>query len=167
MARRSTSDRRTTAAKAESLPIQNGAHKDGRFRNLNQKAATRGADGKFARSASTPRGTAPKPISPFPEPLFEATEDPASFEDALVYHMRRFGDTYWQLYRAVVHLNETFDNKALLSWIQGERVPRSVASFSILRRIEQRYRLQEGYFKEKLPHQARSLGHDLGENQRG
>lgn len=121
------------------------------------------ADGSFDRSTSTPRGPAPKPISPFPEPLFEATEDPASFQDALAYHMHRFGDTYWQLYRAVVHLNETFDNKTLLSWIQGERVPRSVASFDILRRIERRYRLPEGYFKEKLPHQARSLyGHDLG-----
>lgn len=71
--------------------------------------------------------------------------------------MRRFGDTYWQLYRAVVHLNETFDNKTLLSWIQGERVPRSVTSFDILRRIERRYRLSEGYFKDKLPHQARAL----------
>jgi hypothetical protein len=74
--------------------------------------------------------------------------------------MRRFGDTYWQLHRAVVHLDETFDSKTLLSWMQGERVPRSVASFNILRR----YRLQEGYFKDKLPHQARSLyGHDLGD----
>ena len=122
------------------------------------------ADGTFASSASAPRGPAPKPIGPFPEPLFEATEDPASFQDALIYHMRRFGDTYWQLYRAVVNLNETFDNKTLLSWIQGERVPRSVASFSILRRIERRYRLSEGYFKEKLPHQARSLyGHNLSD----
>ncbi len=78
--------------------------------------------------------------------------------------MRRFGDSYWQLYRAVVRLNETFDSKTLLSWIQGERVPRSVTSFDILRRIEQRYRLSEGYFKAKLPHQARSLsGHDLGD----
>jgi hypothetical protein len=110
------------------------------------------------------RGPAPKPIDPIPDPLFEATEDPASFQGALAYHMRRFGDTYWQLYRAVVHLNETFDHKTLLSWIQGDRVPRSVASFDILRRIERRYRLSEGYFKEKLPHQARSLyGHDLGD----
>ena len=126
-----------------------------------QRAAT---DGTFVRSASTLRGPAPKPISPFPEALFEATEDPASFQDALVYHMRRFGDTYWQLHRAVVHLNETFDNKTLLSWMLGERMPRSVASFNILRRIERRYQLPEGYFKEKLPHQTRSLyGHDLGE----
>ncbi|KZS50603.1 hypothetical protein ACVINH_005941 [Rhizobium anhuiense] len=49
--------------------------------------------------------------------------------------MRRFGDSYWQLYRAVVRLNETFDS--LLSWIQGARAPRSVASFDRLRRIEQ------------------------------
>lgn len=78
--------------------------------------------------------------------------------------MCRFDDTYWQLHRAVVHLDETFDNKTLLSWMQGERVPCSVASFNILRRIERRYRLQEGYFKDKLPHQARSLyGHDLGD----
>ena len=48
--------------------------------------------------------------------------------------------------------------------LQGERVPRSVASFDILRRIETRYRLSEGYFQIKLPHQARSLyGHDLGD----
>jgi hypothetical protein len=126
-----------------------------------QRAA---ADGAFARNTSAQRGPAPKPISPFPDALFEATDDPASFQDALIYHMRRFGDSYWQLYRAVVRLTETFDSKTLLSWIQGERVPRSVASFDILRRIETRYRLSEGYFKAKLPHQARSLyGHDLGD----
>lgn len=80
------------------------------------------------------------------------------------FTIRRFGDSYWQLYRAVVRLTETFDSKTLLSWIQGERAPLSVASFDILRRIEMRYRLPEGYFKAKLPHQARSLyGHDLGD----
>lgn len=31
---------------------------------------------------------------------------------------------------------------------RGSACPRSVASFNILRRIERRYRLQEGYFKE-------------------
>lgn len=49
----------------------------------------------------------------------------------------------------------------MLSWIQGERVPRSVASFEILARIERRYRLPAGYFKAKLPYQTRSL---LGES---
>ncbi|MFB9950926.1 hypothetical protein ACFFP0_18915 [Rhizobium puerariae] len=129
-----------------------------------RKPQSAAADGTSAQFASAPRGPQPKPISPFPEPLFEATDDPASFQDALIYQMRRFGDSYWQLYRAVVRLNETFDSKTLLSWIQGERVPRSVASFDILSRIERRYRLSEGYFKAKMPHQARSLyGHDLGD----
>jgi integrase len=117
-----------------------------------------------AQSSSMPRGPQPKPISPFPEPLFEATDDPASFHDALVYQMRRFGESYWQLYRAVVRLGETFDDKTLLSWVQGERVPRSLTSFEILSRIERRYRLVQGYFKAKLPHQSRSLyGHDMGD----
>jgi hypothetical protein len=49
--------------------------------------------------------------------------------------MRRFRDSYWRLYRAVVRLNETFDNKTLSSGIGGERVPRSVVSFDILSRI--------------------------------
>jgi len=115
-----------------------------------------------ATSSSVKRG--PKPISPFPEPLFEATDDPTSFNDALVYHMRRFGESYWQLYRAVVRLGETFDDKTLLSWVQGERVPRSLTSFEILSRIERRYRLGQGYLKAKLPHQSRSLyGHDMGD----
>lgn len=52
--------------------------------------------------------------------------------------MRRLGDSYWQLYRAVIRLGETFDHKTLLSWIQGERAPRSIASFEILARIERR-----------------------------
>ena len=122
------------------------------------------SDTHDSHAQSWPRGPQPKPIQPFPDPLFEASEDPASFQDALVYHMRRFGDSYWQLYRAVIRLGETFDNKTLLSWIQGERVPRSIASFEILSRIEQRYRLAAGYFKAKLPHQSRSLhGHDLGD----
>ncbi len=126
-----------------------------------QRAA---ADGVFARNTSTQRGPAPKPISAFPEPLFDATDDPPSFQDALIYHMRRFGDSYWQLYRAVVRLHETFDSKTLLSWIQGERVPRSLTSFEILSRIERRYRLVQGYFRAKLPHQSRSLyGHDMGD----
>jgi len=121
-------------------------------------------DDHHARSASAPRGPHPKTIHPFPEPLFEVREDPAGFQEALAYHMRRFGESYWQLYRAIVRLGETFHHATLLSWVQGERVPRSVASFEILSRIERRYQLPEGYFKAKLPHQARSLhGHDLGD----
>ena len=119
-------------------------------------------EGAPVRSASPQRGPQAKPIQEFPEPLFEATDDPESFPHALVYHMRRFGDSYWQLYRAIVRLGETFDDKTLLSWIQGERTPRSIVSFDILSRIERRYQPREGYFRQKLPHQSRSLyGHLL------
>ncbi len=129
-----------------------------------RKPQRTGSDGTPVQPASAQRGPQPKQIQEFPPPLFEAADDPETFRDALVYHMRRFGDSYWQLYRAVVRLDETFDDKTLLSWIQGERAPRSIASFDILSRIERRYQLRQGYFKEKLPHQSRSLhGHDLGD----
>lgn len=72
-----------------------------------------GDDPRETQSTSTRRGPAPKPIHPFPDPLFEASEDPTGFQDALVYHMRRFGESYWQLCRAVVRLGETFDPKTL------------------------------------------------------
>lgn len=79
------------------------------------------ADRSSARSDSAPRGPQPKPISPFPKPLFEATDDPTSFQDALVYHVRRFNGSYWQLYRAVVRLNETFEQQALDEGISRDR----------------------------------------------
>jgi integrase len=141
----------------------------GQSRPATPKPSTRtsrpsGDDDLHAQSASAPRGPQPKPIKPLPDPLFEASEDPAGFQDALIYHMRRFGEGYWKLCHAVVRLGETFDAKTLQSWIQGERVPRSIASMEIVARIERRYRLPSGYFKAKLPHQSRSLqGHDLGD----
>ncbi|OAP50304.1 hypothetical protein ATB98_14920 [Sinorhizobium saheli] len=77
--------------------------------------------------------------------------------------MRRHGDSYWHLHRAVVREEDAFDHKTLLSWTKGTKVPRSIESFEILSRIERRYRLPDGYFKAKLPHQARSAsGHEVG-----
>lgn len=69
------------------------------------------SDETTVQPASAQRGPQPKPIQEFPEPLFEATDDPESFQDALVYHMRRFGDSYWQLYRAIVRLGEDLRRK--------------------------------------------------------
>lgn len=50
--------------------------------------------------------------------------------------MRRHGDTYWHLHRAVAGDHPTFDNKTLLSWTNDTRVPRSTDSFEILALIE-------------------------------
>lgn len=63
-----------------------------------------GDDDLRVHPASPQRGPEPKPIQPFPDPLFEASDDPAAFQDALVYQMSRFGESYWQLHRAVVRL---------------------------------------------------------------
>jgi hypothetical protein len=106
------------------------------------------------------RGAKPKLIIEFPEPLWTIWEEPEAFSNALKLHMDRHGDSCWQLRRAVVEADESFDHKTFVSWLQGRKAPRSVASFEILGRIERRYRLPEGYFKAKLPHPARAAtGH--------
>lgn len=106
------------------------------------------------------RGVKPKPIVEFPEPLWIIWEEPEAFADALKLHMERHGDSCWQLRRAIVRADESFDHKTFVSWLKGKKAPRSVASFEILGRIEKRYRLPEGYFKAKLAHPARAAtGH--------
>lgn len=98
----------------------------------------------------------------FPEPLFTEWIEPSGFAEALQLHMRRHGETYWVLHRSIVRPDEPTDKNTILSWMEGRRVPRSTDSFEVLGRIERRYRLPQGYFKAKLPHQARSCsGFDL------
>ncbi|MBP2238687.1 hypothetical protein J2Z31_005228 [Sinorhizobium kostiense] len=86
-------------------------------------------------------GAQPRPIEEFPKPLFDWTEEPEGFQQALIYHMRRHGDTYWHLHRAIVREEDAFDHKTLLSWTKGTKVPRSIESLDVLSRIERRYRL--------------------------
>lgn len=115
------------------------------------------------RSAGAKRGPRPKPIEEFPRPLFDTTDGPEGFREALAYQMRSHGETYWHLHHAVVRADESFDPKTLLNWTKGTKVPRSIESFEILSRIERRYRLPDGYFKARLPHQSRSAtGFDVG-----
>ncbi|KAA9361441.1 hypothetical protein [Ochrobactrum quorumnocens] len=103
------------------------------------------------------------PVEEFPEPLFAWTEDPQTFQQALNYHMRRFGETYWRLHRAIIKQHEIFDIRTISNWANGTKTPRSADSFDVLTREEKRYRLPESYFKSRLPHQARSIyGHELG-----
>lgn len=106
----------------------------------------------------------PADVIEFPEPLFREWSDPSDFAEALQLQIRRHGETYWVLHRSVVRSDEPMDKNTLLSWIEGRRVPRSTGSFDVLGRIERRYRLPEGYFKAKLPHQSRSAsGFNLSE----
>lgn len=107
--------------------------------------------------ARTKPGVQPRPIEEFPKPLFDWTEESEGFQQALIYHMRRHGDRYWHLHRAIMREEDAFDHKTLLSWTIGTKVPRPLAS------VERRYRLPDAYFKAKLPHQARSVsGHEVG-----
>lgn len=108
------------------------------------------------------RGVKPRPVEEFPQPATGEWEDPATFREALTLHMERHGESYWHLYRAIVRADETFDLQTIRSWVQGTKAPVSVASMEILRRIERRYRLPDGYFQGKLPHQCRAArGHHL------
>ncbi len=114
---------------------------------------------------SAKTGPKPAPIEDFPNPLFDRWEDPVSFQAALELHMRRFGESYYYLHRAIIRPDETFDNKTILSWLKGTKVPRTIDSLEVLGRIERRYRLPSGYFRAKLPYQSRSAsGHDLGDD---
>ncbi|TGQ30650.1 MULTISPECIES: hypothetical protein [unclassified Mesorhizobium] len=107
-------------------------------------------------------GMKPRHIEEFPAPTSTEWIDPETFQEALALQMRRHGDSYWHLHRAIVKDDEAFDHSTIRHWLSGNKVPRSVASFELLGRIERRYRLPGGYFKGKLPHRARSAsGHIL------
>lgn len=130
--------------------------------NSPRSAAQRKSIDELERAKPGPK---PAPIENSPKPLFDITEDPISFQAALALQLKRFGETYYYLHRAVIRPGDDFDTKTMLSWLKGTKVPRSLQSFEILGRIEQRYGLPAGYFKQKLPHQSRSAsGHDVGEN---
>lgn len=115
------------------------------------------AKSKPARIRERP-GVKAKVVEEFPEPSSGEWDDKPAFHEALTLHMQRHGDSYWHLHRAVVRADESFDIKTIVSWMQGTRSPRSVESMEVLGRIERRYRLPTGYFREKLPHQARASG---------
>lgn len=108
------------------------------------------------------RGRKPAPTVEHPDPLFTDWIEPGTFHESLALHIRRHGDTYWGLWRALVRPDEVFDRTTLQSWTAGRRAPRSAKSFEMLARIEHRYRLPKGYFRALVPHQARAVtGHKL------
>lgn len=170
------------SSKPPSLPVSQGSEPEshpqrGRLRRLpTGKALPRSSNGTSDRAehqaaaSRTQPGAKPRMIKEFPTPLFEEWIDPTTFQEALALHMRRHGDSYWHLHRAVVRDDENLDRSTIRHWLQGSKTPRSVASMEVLGRIEKRYRLPAGYFKAKLPYQARSAsGHildDIGSAER-
>jgi len=118
--------------------------------------------GKASTKANTQRlrsrrGPEPKPIIEFPEPLTTEWEDPADFGSALNLHMRRHGDSVRHLYLALASRGGGQDQRTLMKWCTGQILPMTARSFVVLNNIERRYRLPLGYFKSKLPHQARAI----------
>lgn len=101
-------------------------------------------------------GVKPRPVIEFPAAAIEAWDDPSGFAEALNFHMKRHGDTGWNLHKAIVLPGETFDRTTLSAWRRGRKAPQSAESLGILSRIEHRYRLPAGYFRQKLPHPCRS-----------
>lgn len=136
---------------------------EGRARLQPDLFATNDPDeGKGRLQQGRKRGVQPKAVVEFPQALDDRWEDPGTFREALTLHMQRHDETYWHLHRAIVDAGESFDIKTIRSWLQGTRSPASADSMAVLRRIERRYRLPEGYFRAKLPHQSRAArGHEL------
>lgn len=101
-------------------------------------------------------------VAEHPEPPSGLPRTPKTLEEALDLHMKRFGDNAKQLVSAVVADQEVFDAGTLRSWRRGDKVPRSVDSLEVLRRIETRYSLGSGYFADFMADPSRSsIGHDL------
>lgn len=101
-----------------------------------------------------------KPVVASPLPDNDVWDDPPTFHGALALHMLRHRDTSVTLTRALLAPGETLQTSTIVTWRNGRKAPRGVASLGILRRIERRYRLPAGYFQAKLPHPARAAtGH--------
>ena len=96
-------------------------------------------------------------IVEFPVPLWDDWEDPVAFADALDLHMRRHGDTAYQLRRAVCDPATAIDMSTFKVWRHGLKAPRGAASFRILTALERRWRLPAGYFRAKLVHPGRMI----------
>ncbi|MBD8694474.1 hypothetical protein IFT56_23125 [Rhizobium sp. CFBP 13717] len=55
-----------------------------------------------AKISHRPRpGPKAKPIEEFPEPFFDTYEEPVSFQADLLFHIDRFGESYYHLHRAI------------------------------------------------------------------
>uniref|UniRef100_UPI0035CC076B hypothetical protein n=1 Tax=uncultured Sphingomonas sp. TaxID=158754 RepID=UPI0035CC076B len=64
--------------------------------------------------------------------------------------------------KALAHQGYTVDPKTVRSWATGRKLPSAARSFEWLARIEQRYRLPAGYFRQRIGSPPKAmLGRDL------
>lgn len=139
---------------AKSRPKSSSAPERAR---ANRKVAKAPPGSSSARKGKRP-GRRPKPVVEFPHPLETAWEEPGSFGAALRLHAARHGETIYHLYNAVVRPEDGVNRSTLISWGRGTKAPRTTISLEILKRIERRYRLPDGYFAGKMGNANRAPG---------
>ncbi|NKI59616.1 hypothetical protein HCG46_15185 [Labrenzia sp. PO1] len=94
------------------------------------------------------RGKPPQPVVEFPDPLEATWDEPSNFGAALRLHSKRHGESIYHLFNAVVRTEDSVKRSTFVGWGRRTTAPSSSISLEILRRIERRYRLPEGYFSE-------------------
>ncbi|TYC58739.1 hypothetical protein FMN50_08800 [Rhodobacterales bacterium] len=92
------------------------------------------------------RGKPQRPVVEFPDPLEATWNEPSNFGAALRLHSKRHGESIYHLFNAVVRTDDGVKRSTFVGWGQRITAPSSPISLEILRLIERRYRLPEGYF---------------------
>jgi len=153
------------SAKAQLRPIFDAVSRSVAEAELRPRVVERNKAKKKSPSPQKVRKSVSKPLKPiveFPEPLESTWDEPEDLGTALRLHATRHGETIHHLYRAVVRPKDGLNRSTLISWARGAKAPRSVISLEVLRRIERRYQLPEGYFAEKVANPVRAAtGFDL------
>lgn len=105
------------------------------------------------------RGKPARPIVEYPEPLQKAWDEPSNFGSALRLHSKRHGESIYHLHNAVVRPEDGIKRSTFIAWGRRITAPGSPVCLELLRRIERRYRLPEGYFSEIRETAPAASGH--------
>lgn len=116
------------------------------------------APGEIAQKRRGP-GRPARPVVEHPPALWDRTESPRAFADALDAEMSRHGDSAWSLHRALTARGGTADVTTLRAWRRGSKSPSTPASLSVVDLIEDRYRLAGGYLRSRLQRGRAISGH--------
>jgi hypothetical protein len=138
------------------MPKRNTATRKPRPRHAPRKVDASNHDVTAQKQRGRKPGPKPKEHVEFPQALWDVWDDPHDFHEALDLHMRRHGDTSYGLRAAICTKSDKLNHTTVAAWRRGAKSPMTVESFRLLRRIERRYNLPEGYFKSKLPCPSRA-----------